>query len=233
MSARNFQTEIEEAFSAARRIMPVIVLILIAFISAALEIRAEYKGPAIQIYLCKPLTLLCIILIALEGRQQSTLFYQSMIVAGLSCSLIGDIFLMLPSDRFIQGLVSFLLAHLCYIAAFFTGFTGATKVSALASLILFVLYAGLMMRVLLPHLKGLKIPVLVYMLLIMLMGWQALLRSSSAGSAGSKLAFAGALLFIASDSILALNRFKRSFKSAQFLILSTYFIAQTLIALSV
>jgi uncharacterized membrane protein YhhN len=137
---------------------------------------------------------------------------------------------MLPSDRFIHGLVSFLFAHLCYIAAFATGAAG---LSSFASLILFVLYASLMMRVLLPHLQTLKIPVLVYMLLIMLMGWQALVRYLSSGSTGSGLALAGALLFIASDSILAVNRFKGRFRSAQLFILSTYFIAQTLIALSV
>jgi uncharacterized membrane protein YhhN len=210
--------------------MLVIALILMALISAALEIRAEYKGPAIQVYLLKPLTLVCIILIALHNKHESTFFYQSMIVAGLSCSLIGDIFLMLPTDRFIHGLVSFLFAHLCYIAAFATE---AASLPSLASLIPFVLYGGVMVRVLLPHLKSLKIPVLVYMLVIMLMGWQALVRCLSAGSASGWLALAGALLFIASDSILALNRFKGRFKSAQLLILSTYFIAQAFIALSV
>jgi uncharacterized membrane protein YhhN len=210
--------------------MLVSALILITLISAALEIRAEYKGPAIQVYLLKPLTLASIILIALQNKHESALFYQSMIIAGLSCSLIGDIFLMLPSDRFLHGLVSFLFAHLCYIAAFATR---AANLSSLASLILFVLYGIIMMRVLLPHLKSLKIPVLVYMLVIMLMGWLALVRYAGAGGAGNGLALAGALLFIASDSILALNRFKGRFKSAQLLILSTYFIAQTLIALSV
>ncbi|HEV7858662.1 MAG TPA: lysoplasmalogenase [Pyrinomonadaceae bacterium] len=210
--------------------MLIIALILTAFISAALEIRAEYKGPAIRVYLLKPLTLVCIILITLQNKHESSFFYQSMIVAGLSCSLIGDIFLMLPSDRFRQGLVSFLFGHLCYIAAFATG---AASPSALASLIPLVLYGGVMMRVLLPHLENLKLPVLVYMLVIMLMGWQALVRYLSAGSASSLLALAGALLFIASDSLLALNRFKAPFKSAQLLILTTYFIAQTFIALSV
>jgi uncharacterized membrane protein YhhN len=47
------------------------------------------------------------------------------------------------------------------------------------------------------------------------------------------LAFVGACLFAISDSALALNRFRRSFRSAQFLILSTYYAAQCLIALSV
>jgi uncharacterized membrane protein YhhN len=210
--------------------MLVIALTLMALICAALEIRAEYKGPAICVYLLRPLTMMCIILIAFENKNQSTLFYQSMIVAGLSCSLIGDIFLMLPSDRFMEGLFSFLFAHFCYIAAFYRG---EASFSSLIYLIPFVLYGGFMLRVLLPSLKGLKIPVMVYMLVIMLMGWQALARWMIDGRAGSGLALAGALGFIASDSILALNRFRGSFKSAQFLILSTYFIAQALIAFSV
>jgi alkenylglycerophosphocholine/alkenylglycerophosphoethanolamine hydrolase len=46
------------------------------------------------------------------------------------------------------------------------------------------------------------------------------------------LAAVGALLFVASDSALAWNRFKSEFKSAQAVILATYFAAQWLIALS-
>jgi uncharacterized membrane protein YhhN len=71
------------------------------------------------------------------------------------------------------------------------------------------------------------------MLVILLMAWQASNRYVSAGVSGSGLALAGACLFALSDSILALNRFRREFKSAQFLILASYFAAQWLIALSV
>jgi uncharacterized membrane protein YhhN len=210
--------------------MFVVALTLIALVSAALEIRAEYKGPAIQVYVLRPLTLACIILIALINKERSSLFYQSMIVAGLSFSLVGDIFLMLPRDRFIRGLVSFLCALLCYIAAFNQG---DVRPASLWYLVPPGLYAVFMMRVLLPHLKSLKMPVLVYMLVITLMGWQALARWMHNGSAGGGLALAGALLFMASDSMLALNRFRTSFKSAQFFIMTTYYLAQTLIALSV
>jgi uncharacterized membrane protein YhhN len=47
------------------------------------------------------------------------------------------------------------------------------------------------------------------------------------------LAFAGALLFVISDAILAINRFRGGFTSANALILATYFAAQWFIASSV
>ena len=46
------------------------------------------------------------------------MFGKSLRLAGLLFSLVGDVSLMLPNERFIQGLVSFLVAHLCYIVAF-------------------------------------------------------------------------------------------------------------------
>lgn len=198
-------------------------------ISATLHILAEYRGPRTRVYIFKPLTMVFIILIALRAEASSPL-YKYMVIAGLLFSLLGDIFLMLPSDRFIFGLASFLVAHLCYIAAF--TFDGARRPMLLTALPL-LLYGLVMLRLLLPHLGKLKMPVVVYMLVILLMVWQALNRCINLGGSGSLLAFLGATLFAASDSLLALNRFRRRFASAQLLILSTYFTAQWLIAVSV
>ena len=89
-----------------------------------------------------------------------------------------------------------------------------------------------MLRLLWPHLGKLKAPVSVYVAAILLMAWQALNRWVATGDAGSGLALAGALLFVASDSALAWNRFRGEFKSAQAVVLVTYFAAQWLIALS-
>lgn len=208
--------------------MLVISLTLLAAISAALHIRAEYRGPRRNVYLFKPLTMIFIILIALRGRHQTSLVYQYLIVAGLLCSLVGDIFLMLPADRFVPGLLSFLIAHLFYIAAF-----TIDGVHTLWPWLPFFLYGSVMLWVLLPYLGRLKIPVTIYMLVILIMAGQALSRYLKVGRAGNMLTLMGALLFVASDSMLALNRFKRHFHSAEFLILSTYFTAQWLIALSV
>ncbi len=42
----------------------------------------------------------------------------------------------------------------------------------------------------------------------------------------------GAILFLISDALLAWNRFRMKFKSAQFLILGTYYVAQWALAMS-
>jgi uncharacterized membrane protein YhhN len=205
------------------------VISTLVVISALMHLRAEYFGPKRNVYLFKPLTMLLIILIAARAKNPVSEFYRYAIVAGLVCSLAGDIFLMLPRERFIAGLVSFLLAHLCYIAAFI--FEGAHTFGLLYG-IPFLIYGAVMLRVLLPGLGSMKAPVIVYTMAIILMAWTALSRWIQTGQEGSALAFTGALLFVVSDSILALNRFRRRFPSAQLYIMSTYFMAQWLIALS-
>ena len=62
-----------------------------------------------------------IILIAVQASFNNLSRYAGFILAGLVFSLAGDVFLMLPSDQFMAGLVSFLIAHLFYIAAFTAG----------------------------------------------------------------------------------------------------------------
>jgi uncharacterized membrane protein YhhN len=207
-----------------------LALTAVAIISAIINIRAEYTGAKFYVYIFKPLTVVIIILIALLKPHTASSFYRYMIIAGLLFSLAGDIFLMLPQDRFIAGLISFLLAHLFYIAAFTSGSQAAP--APLYALPL-LLYGGVMLWILFPHLGKMKLPVLVYVLVILIMDWQAFARWFAIRHAESFYAFIGAFLFLASDSVLALNRFRSPFRSAQLLILSTYFAAQWLIAMSV
>ena len=210
--------------------MWVLILTVVIIVSAALTISAEYRGSRRTVYLFKPLTTFCLILLALVPKYPVAPFYRYMIVAGLVCSLAGDVFLMLPSDKFIAGLLSFLIAHLCYIAAFmFAGERTAVYAWAVAPLLL---YGGLMLRWLWPALGRMRTPVIIYMLVILLMGLAALSRYVETKQSGSSLAACGALIFIASDSILAVDKFRGRFRFAQLLILSTYFTAQWLIALS-
>jgi len=67
----------------------------------------------------------------------------------------------------------------------------------------------------------------------MVMVGSAAERYIQVGSTSSLLGLCGAVLFLISDGILAVNRFLRPFRAAQAIILSTYFVAQWLIALSV
>jgi len=204
-------------------------LTALAFVSAVLTILASYQKRRLTLYLFKPLTILFIIVIAVQPKHPVSVFYGYAILAGLVLSLVGDIFLMLPDEQFIAGLASFLAAHICYIAAFMSE---SGRARSGLDLIPFLLYGALMLSALWPHLGKLRAPVIIYMITILLMGWAAASRWLIAGQAGSRLAFLGAILFIISDSALAVDRFKGRFRSAQLLILSTYFAAQWLIALS-
>jgi uncharacterized membrane protein YhhN len=65
------------------------------------------------------------------------------------------------------------------------------------------------------------------------MGWQAAEMYLTGTTDGTLVALVGAGLFVVSDSVLATNRFVRPFHAAQAAVLSTYFAAQWMIALSV
>ena len=178
----------------------------LAFVSATLHITAEYKGNHRRVYIFKPLTTSLILLIVVQTTSPISVAYKYVILAGLLFSLAGDVFLMLPSDKFVAGLVSFLVAHILYIVAFtlFAGFY-----TSLIGLLPFVIYGGIMYRLLSPYLGQMKLPVIIYMVVIMLMAWQAMGQWLQSEYSGAFLAFVGAILFVVSDSALALNRFKR------------------------
>lgn len=207
----------------------VIILSLLALFSAIGTIRANYSGQRKQVYVFKPLTTALIIIIAALGLEPPSLSYKWAIVAGLIFSVAGDIFLMLPSDQFVAALISFLIAHLLYILGFST--VGGIYTS-IWSLTPFLLFGVLFMIFMWGDLGSLKIPALIYALAIVIMAWQAFGNWRLTDQLPALLAFIGALLFVASDSILTLNRFKFTFKMAQAVILSTYYAAQWLIALS-
>jgi uncharacterized membrane protein YhhN len=209
--------------------MTTAALSILVAVSALLTVRAEDAGARRRVYVFKPLAVVFVILIALHTKFATPGPYKILIVVGLLFSLAGDVFLMLPRDRFVAGLCSFLCAHLCYVAAFASDGGLALSVWAGAALLV---YGASMLGLLWPRLGSLKGPVAVYVAVILLMAWLASSRYVGAGPAGSGLAAAGAWLFAASDTLLAWNRFRGGFRAAQALVLGTYFAAQWLIALS-
>ena len=203
---------------------------MLAGVSAALHIRAEYRGPRWQVYLCKPLTTTILLALALGAHGPAGVRYQLAIAAGLALSLAGDVFLMLPDDRFVAGLASFLAAHVAYLVAFTTGVTLGTAPLLLAP---FAVVGTAVLGFLWPSLGRLRAPVGVYVIVIIAMAGQASVRAWTLHTTSSLLAATGAALFVVSDTILAVNRFRAPFRRAQALIMGTYVTAQWLIALSV
>lgn len=206
--------------------MAVMLLSIAALVTAALEIRAEYRGPRAVVYVLKPLTTVLIVGVAVFGAPSLGERYAAAIVLGLLSSLVGDVWLMLD-DRFVQGLTSFLLAHVAYLVAFSDGVPLGTAPLALVS---YAAAALALVALLWPRLGALRVPVLVYVVVLVAMAWQATARAIVLASPASIAAAVGAALFVISDATLALRRFRAPFRSAQAITLSTYFLAQWLIA---
>lgn len=207
-----------------------IVLTLLALACATLTILSKYRQWKRLEYVFKPMTMFWIILIALLESDPVSSTYQQLILGALLVSLAGDMYLLLP-DKFIWGLGSFLIAHALYFAAF------TVEIKHNPPLwygIPFVLYGVLMVWRLWPYLGDMRLPVIGYVCMILLMVWQADNRwLETQEEIGAILALAGAYLFVASDSVLAVERFRGTWRSAPFWVLTTYFAAQWLLALSV
>jgi len=203
-----------------------------AVLAAILAVRAHLlgEGRRWQVYLFKPLATLLILGVALSGTPLVP-SYRWAIALGLAFSTVGDVFLMLPSDRFVAGLASFLVGHLCYIAAFSMD---APLGSGLGLWIPYLAAGGTVFALLWPGLSpALRGPVAAYVVAIAVMAGQAAGRLGLLGARPALLAAIGAGLFVVSDAVLALDRFRWPFRAARTVTLTTYYLAQLLIALSV
>jgi uncharacterized membrane protein YhhN len=162
-------------------------------------------------YVAKPGAMLALLGYAMSGDRAS-----AGLLAALACSLLGDVFLMLPRDRFIAGLLAFFVAHLIYIATI-----PATAVWRLLWLAI-VLAATIPISSRLLRAVAdarLRRAVAVYMLVLAAM-------TASALASGIASATVGALFFLASDTLLGWNRFVGPVANARVAIMVTYHLGQ-------
>ena len=163
----------------------------------------------------------------LGSSQKSWKNPKILLLAAIVFSLSGDVCLM-QGGLFIPGLVSFLLAHLCYIALFKREVPWFTNRSAL---LLIAVIGAAMYAYLWTHglPAELRLPVLAYVSVIVLMAAQAWGRYQVQHDRPALLVALGASFFMLSDSILAINRFAQPLPWADIGVLSTYYAAQALI----
>ncbi len=211
-------------------LIPVVFLV----VSVPLLVRAEIKNNKSQVHVLKPLSTVLVIAVAslsflLPSAQPAFTLW---LVVGLVLSLGGDVALMLESDRaFLIGLILFLLAHVIYAIAFTVpnGFHSADIIAGMVMLAIGIL----MYLYLRPGLGSMNVPVILYTLIICFMVSRAI--STFFGSAFTftqawLLSF-GAVFFMVSDIVLAVNRFRQPIAKHR-LSLFAYYLGQLLIALS-
>jgi uncharacterized membrane protein YhhN len=186
--------------------------------------------------ICKPLLVPVLILyfiLSLKNQSIRELTkLKTWILLALFFSWAGDVLLMFQQDDpnfFLAGLSSFLFAHIFYIIFFHKLRVFENIPAKPLFLVLLVIYYGALVWWLNPYLGDMKLPVRIYGIVISFMCMLALhmlfLRNRTAG----RYMMLGAVLFVVSDSLLAINKFYSSFELAGVLIMLTYGMAQLLI----
>jgi uncharacterized membrane protein YhhN len=154
-----------------------------------------------------------------------------LLIIGLFFSFLGDVALMLErqnSSFFIIGLLAFLLTHLFYIAFFFK--IKASNSSLLKDkpylVLLIILYTAGLLYLLIPKLGALVIPVIVYAVILTTMFIASLYAYNNITKPANILFGIGAAFFVASDTLLAINKFYSPIPASGLLIMLTYCLAQ-------
>ncbi|HVF73804.1 MAG TPA: lysoplasmalogenase [Acidimicrobiales bacterium] len=196
-------------------------LVVAIAVFAVADWVAVTRGDKRLEYVAKPATTALLVVAALALQPEDST-QRAWFVAALVLSLAGDVFLMLPRDAFVPGLASFLLGHLAYIAGLWREAGDLTPLVAVPLVLAGVLGVRIVRSIDDRKLLG---PVVVYMLVITAM-------ACVAATTGDWRAFVGAVVFMASDSMIAWNRFVSPFPYARLAIMSTYHLAQALLVLS-
>jgi uncharacterized membrane protein YhhN len=184
----------------------------------------------VLLFIFKPLTTLLIIVHA-ASRGTDTPTLRRLVLAGLMLSLAGDVALLWPQQGFVPGLVAFLIAHIVYTVAFTREHRFAAQPAALAA---YALAAGAILAFLWGHIPAaLRIPVAGYVLALTIMAAQSAVVGLTTQGAGRRRALwlmLGGALFMASDTVLAVNRFVLPLPAPGLWILAPYWAAQWCIA---
>jgi uncharacterized membrane protein YhhN len=210
--------------------MNLVLSVTVIAISAFFAIYSKYKGHKVIFYAFKPLTMVLVVSLAWERTTASPSVYSYLVLSGLCLSLLGDIFIMLPGTKFFKpGLMSFLAAYILYILAF------SRNIRIVSYLPVFIILAvgAVVYLYLYSRLDKTRIPVLIYVFVVSLVGWLAINRHLWFLDQMSLLVMIGGILLVFSEMIWGINKFRKQFWLAEILILGTYFPAQLLFALSV
>jgi uncharacterized membrane protein YhhN len=213
--------------------MPLAAILVPAVLLLAGLLRFASRRSFRGVLLTKSSLSALFVLAALTGPAGRPLYF-SLILAGLICCVAGDVLLVFPARRFfLAGLFAFLAGHVLYGTAFFT--TAAPGPQTVWAAALSVPASAAAFFWLRPYLGKMRLPVLIYVVIITLMviGAATLAGEAGSGTAGRRLALAGAVLFYLSDLFVARNRFVKEEFGNRLLGLPLYYAGQFMIAFSV
>jgi uncharacterized membrane protein YhhN len=209
------------------------LLTSVYFIIGLAYIATDYYPVIIPREVLKALIIPILMVILLINVRLNENKMHGIMLAGLFFSWAGDIILGIPGNNpgiFIAGLASFLLAHIMYFTVFFIT-PGENVITDRRSYLLIpVIVTGIaLVGYLYKDLNGMRFPVIMYTTVILTMVAGAINRIEKVNRTSYWLVLAGAILFLISDSTIAVNKFSHPFRLSELAIMSTYIAAQYLI----
>jgi len=213
--------------------MKTTILTIIYFIIGILFLIFEANPSSIPALTLKTLMIPVLAVIFLINLRPGSDLLHKLMLTGLFFSWAGDVLLEVPNqaaDLFIPGLICFLLANIMYLLTFFLT-RGENFINKRGIWVLIpVLFFGAGIIIYLHNdLGDMMIPVTIYTLVILTMVTGAINRIKKVNAVSYRLVLAGAILFLISDSALAINKFGHPFRGSSIVIMSTYLLAQYLI----
>jgi uncharacterized membrane protein YhhN len=206
-----------------------ITIVLTLFLAAMRYDR--FGGPWLFVFLQGLPTLVMLAIVASRSTTETPRYHWA-IVAALAWSLLGGYCLVFPKQQqFLLGVAAFFCANLCYLTAFTTGVRFARRI---APFLIVGLTGATVLVIAWPYIPShLKLPLLLYALSIISVSAQSFTRGLVTRRRMAMLAALGATLLLTSDSMIAVSRFYSKFWLDAFLVATTYFVGQWLIATSI
>ena len=170
----------------------------------------------------KPMIILTLIGLYFSSVEKRNYWY----VLALAFSFIGDLLLLDSNDFFIYGIALFLVTQLLYIFIIVKQMERPSNFHKYLYAFLFANYVVFLLNLLRPNLGELFYPVLIYGITISIFGLVSTINYSTKRTKKSLLLMVGAILFIASDSMIALNKFYQPNIYYPVSIMVTYILAQ-------
>ena len=204
------------------KIIPLIAFVLFSLI----DFYGIYLEKQLMVNFAKPMLMITLFWYYYSNTKQLNKYF----VLGLFFSFLGDLFLLGTGEvYFIFGLLFFLIAHVFYIIMVLRLIPARKPKDFIMAGVPFLLLFLVLMNVLFAGLGSMKIPVIIYAMTISFFGIVSLLLYLQSKTKISLLLLVGVLIFISSDTILALNLFYKTQLFYPLLIMMTYVLAQYLI----
>ncbi len=210
------------------------LLILFFFSVSTVDIVGVVLQNSILQLIFKPLIIITLIVLYYFSVKKKNNWY----LLALVFSLLGDVFLLDKNNMFLFGIASFLITQLLYIFIIFRQMDKPSYFHKFLYAFLFANYVVYLLSLLKPNLGELFYPVLIYGISISIFGYISTLNYVTKRTRSALILMFGAILFIVSDSLIALHKFHvpQSFYPLAIMVsyvLAQYFIYTFMITLKV